>query len=102
MRFRSPRRLCPPLAATGAVYGCSGNPAPEDLCRWLQDPNGVNCVADFHDDIQAKCGAVDSATVAGTFATRNTLDMCVLAGGGAITFDPPIEINLPPRACRSR
>ncbi len=97
MRFRSLLVACAlPLAATGTVYGCSGNPAPEDLCRWLQDPNAVNCVADFHDDIQAKCGAVDSATVAGTFATRNTLDMCVLSSGGAITFDPPLEINLPP------
>jgi hypothetical protein len=97
MRFRSLLVACAlPLAATGAVYGCSGNPAPEDLCRWLQDPNGVNCIADFHDDIQAKCGAPSAAAVAGTFATRNTLDMCVLSGGGAITFDPPIEINLPP------
>ena len=98
MRFRSLLVACAlPLAATGAVYGCSGDPAPEDLCGWLQNPKGVNCIAAFHEDIADKCGAVDAATVSGTFATRKTLDMCVLTGkGGSVVFDPPIELGAPP------
>lgn len=98
MRFRSLLAACVlPLVATGAVYGCSNSPAPEDFCGWLQNPNSVNCVSHFHKDLKDQCGAADSATVSGTFPTRNMLGMCVLNGkGGSVTFDPPIEIGAPP------
>jgi hypothetical protein len=97
MRFRSLFVACVlPLAATGAVYGCSGDPSPEDLCAWLQNPNGTNCVAEFHEDIGSKCGAVDPTTVTGTFSKREALDICVLAQGGSVVFDPPIELAKPP------
>ena len=101
MRFRSLLAVCAfPLAATGVVYGCAGVPAPEDLCAWLQnpDPASVNCVANFHDDIKDKCGALDLAPVTGTFGTREALDMCVLTSkGGAVVFDPPIDlVKFPP------
>ena len=92
MRLRSLFLACVlPLAATGTVYGCSGNPAPEDLCGWLQNPEGNNCVADFHEDIGTKCGAADPTTVTGQFLKREALDVCVLSQGGAIVFDPPID-----------
>jgi len=101
MRFRSLLAVCAfPLAATGTVYGCSGEPSPEDLCAWLQnpDPESVNCVAEFHEDIKDKCGALAPATVTGTFGTRAALDMCVLTSkGGAVVFDPPIDlVHFPP------
>lgn len=99
MRFRSLLAVCAfPLAATAAVYGCSGEPAPEDLCAWLQNPDSVNCVAAFHEDIKDRCGAFDLATVTGTFNTRAALDMCVLTTkGGAVVFDPPIDVaQFPP------
>jgi hypothetical protein len=80
------------LAATATVYGCSSDPAPEDLCGWLQNPAGTNCVAEFHEDIGSKCGALDPSLVSGTFSKREALDVCVLSKGGTIVFDPPVEI----------
>ena len=92
MRFRSLLLACVlPLAATGTVYGCSGDPSPEDLCGWLQNPAGTNCVAEFHEDIGNKCGAADATTVTGQFLKREALDVCVLSKGGAVVFDPPID-----------
>jgi hypothetical protein len=99
MRFRTLLAACLlPLAATGAVYGCSGEPAPEDLCAWLQNPEAVNCVSQFHDDLKDKCGAIDIATVTGTFGTRTALDICVLTSkGGSVVFDPPVDlVQFPP------
>src|SRR5690349_13792216 len=94
MRFRSLVMACVlPLAAVGTVYGCSGDPAPEDLCGWLQDPAGTNCVAEFHEDIGSKCGAADPTSVSGTFSKRETLDICVLSKGGSVVFDPPLELT---------
>ena len=94
MRFRSLFVACLlPLAATGTVYGCSGDPAPEDLCAWLQNPAGTNCVAEFHEDIGTKCGAADPTTVSGTFLKREALDVCVLSKGGSVVFDPPVDLT---------
>ncbi len=93
MRFRSLFVACVlPLAATATVYGCSSDPTPEDLCAWLQNPEGTNCVAEFHEDIGNKCGAADPSLVAGKFLKREALDVCVLSKGGTVVFDPPIEI----------
>ena len=94
MRFRSLFVACLlPLAATGTVYGCSGDPAPEDLCAWLQNPAGTNCVAEFHEDIGSRCGAADPTTVSGTFLKREALDVCVLSKGGSVVFDPPVDLT---------
>ncbi len=94
MRFRSLFVACVlPLAATATVYGCSGDPAPEDLCAWLQNPDGTNCVAEFHEDIGSKCGAADPTTVSGTFLKREALDVCVLSKGGSVVFDPPVDLT---------
>jgi hypothetical protein len=75
------------------VYGCSGDPSPEDLCGWLQNPDGTNCVSEFHEDIGAKCGAADPTTISGTFLTRQALDVCVLSKGGSVAFDPPVDLT---------
>ncbi len=101
MRFRSLLAVCAfPLAATAAVYGCSGEATPEDLCAWLQNPieGTSNCVSQFHEDIKDRCGALDPATVTGIFSTRAALDTCVLTTkGGAVVFDPPIDLaQFPP------
>jgi hypothetical protein len=94
MRFRSLFVACVlPLGAIATVYGCSGDPSPEDLCGWLDNPASPNCVAEFHEDIGAKCGALDPTTVTGAFAKRAALDVCVLAQGGSVVFDPPIDIT---------
>jgi hypothetical protein len=83
-----------PFALAGLVYGCSGGPATEDMCAWLQNPTGTNCVAEFHEDIQDKCGGPDLATVTGAFGSRAMLDMCILTSkGGSVAFDPPLDVT---------
>ena len=62
--------------APGAVHGCSSEePSPVDLV----DPTNPN------------------GTSNGSFLSRDKLDVCLIAGGGQVVFDPPIDLaNYPP------
>ncbi|WP_437661652.1 hypothetical protein [Sorangium sp. So ce1182] len=81
-----------PLLATAAavtVPGCGEE--FENICAFLQDPN--SCYADFHREIGDRCGIQgDGQTLKGSFASRETLDVCFLTSGGQVVFDPPLDI----------
>jgi hypothetical protein len=103
--------LAAPIAAAGLTfYGCSGEQAIESVCRWIADPD--NCFHEFREDAVDADGKplcvmpgsqteVDQtqATVAaqlgtpnGTFLARDKLDICFVAAGGQVVFDPPLDL----------
>ncbi len=75
------------------AYGCGTPTEFDDLCGWVKDPN--NCYRDFFVDVGARCGAVGQTKI-GEFAARDKLDLCVLAEGGQVVFEPGIDLALPP------
>jgi hypothetical protein len=94
-----------------ANYGCSTEPPFESVCLWVADPN--NCYRRFRADSVANgetCkpigdpSPVDLAdpmspngTSNGSFLSRDKLDVCLIAGGGQVLFDPPIDLaSYPP------
>ncbi|XXX72612.1 hypothetical protein WMF30_33675 [Sorangium sp. So ce134] len=77
------------VAAAVTVPGCGEE--FENICAFLRDPN--SCYATFHDDINDRCGASGAGKgPKGSFATRETLDVCFLVGGGQVVFDPPLDM----------
>ncbi|WP_437507180.1 hypothetical protein [Sorangium sp. So ce1099] len=95
--------------AASAVVGCPqligadwGEYVAEDVCLFLEDPN--NCYSSFQLDVAARCGALgigDGPT--GSFASRDTLDVCFLDRGGQVVFDPPLDIAaFPPESASFR
>ncbi len=81
-------------ATTGGVLG-SGCDSPtqfDDFCSWVRDEE--NCYREFFIDIGTKCGSTGLRT--GSFLSRDKLDVCVLAEGGQVIFDPPISLDTPP------
>lgn len=83
------------LAATAAGVLGSGCDSPtqfDDLCGWVRDEE--NCYREFFIDIGTKCGSTQTRT--GSFLSRDKLDLCVLAEGGQVVFDPPISLETPP------
>ncbi|WP_437933890.1 hypothetical protein [Sorangium sp. So ce341] len=77
------------VAAAVTVPGCGEE--FENICAFLRDQN--SCYATFHDDIDDRCGAPGAGNgPKGSFATRETLDVCFLEGGGQVVFDPPLDI----------
>jgi hypothetical protein len=83
-----------PLGIAGVIYGCgSGEPPIEDLCGWLSNPQ--NCYRQFAEDVGTQCIAPDGGNV-GSFGPAvpgmpTMLATCVLNGGGAVTFNPPLD-----------
>ena len=75
------------------AYGCGTPTEYDDLCGWVKDPN--NCYRDFFVDVGVKCGATGQ-TKPGEFASRDTLDICILAEGGLVMFEPAIDLAAPP------
>jgi hypothetical protein len=85
--------LALPLASVTA-FGCSDVPTYDSLCGWVSDEN--NCYREFFRDVETRCGSLAPAKV-GAFLSREALDLCVLAEGGQVLFEPPIELDkLPP------
>jgi hypothetical protein len=93
------------------THGCSTEPPFESLCLWVADPN--NCYRKFraasvaNGDTCKPSGdpsPVDLAdplnpngTSNGSFLSREKLDVCLIAGGGQVVFDPPIDLaSYPP------
>ncbi|MGK3987653.1 hypothetical protein WME99_31725 [Sorangium sp. So ce136] len=89
--------VSPLLAAAAAVTVPGCGEEFENICAFLQDPN--SCYADFHRDFADKCGALSVGSgPKGSFASRETLDVCFLEEGGQVVFDPPLDIAaFPPK-----
>src|SRR5690242_416141 len=57
----------------------------EDICAWISEDN---CYLDFHKSVQDACAAPGAN---GAFQTRAMLDTCIIAQGGSVKFDPPLD-----------
>ncbi|WP_438003527.1 hypothetical protein WME89_32220 [Sorangium sp. So ce321] len=88
--------VCPLLVTAAAVTVPGCGEEFENICAFLKDPD--SCYADFHREIGDRCGIqADGQTLKGTFASRETLDVCFLTSGGQVVFDPPLDVAaLPP------
>ena len=75
----------------GLSYGCDSPTQFDDLCGWLADPD--NCYREFFIDVGTRCGSTGSRT--GAFPQRASLDSCFLDQGGIITFEPPLNPDVP-------
>src|SRR5512144_1128603 len=107
--------LAAPLAVAALTsYGCSGcggEQPIESICRWIADPE--NCYHEFREDAvdgngnpscvlpgtQTEVDQTRSSVIAeqlgapnGAFLKRETLDVCFIASGGQVVFDPPIDL----------
>jgi len=97
--------------ASAAVHGCSSEEPFESVCLWVADPN--NCYRRFRaDSVESgeTCKPIGdpspvnladptnpNGTPNGSFLGREKLDVCIIAGGGQVVFDPPIDLaNYPP------
>jgi hypothetical protein len=110
-----------PFAITAVAHGCTPQQPFESACLWLADPN--NCYREAREGMIANVGAVDNPqgdchTAAGpggaptevgmaplplgnpngSFLNRAMLDVCFLAMGGQVVFDPPIDPTMIPAA----
>ncbi|MFO0615520.1 MAG: hypothetical protein U0414_23200 [Polyangiaceae bacterium] len=87
-----------------AAHGCNSSDEPpiEDYCSWLAHED--NCFRLYGEDVLtttptaprctnlSKAAAFDGKLQTGSFQTRATLDKCFMTEGGAVTFDPPIDL----------
>jgi len=97
--------------AAAAIHGCSSEDPFESVCLWVADPD--NCYRKFREDSVSNgetckpigdpspVNLVDptnpNGTSNGSFLGRDKLDVCLIAGGGQVVFDPPIDLaNYPP------
>ncbi|KYF51925.1 hypothetical protein BE08_17280 [Sorangium cellulosum] len=80
----------PLLAVTAAVSVPGCGEEFENICAFLDDSN--SCYHEFRAETSNHCWPSGESSPSGTFASRGTLDVCFLAGGGQIVFDPPLDI----------
>src|SRR5262249_13165507 len=75
------------------AYGCgAGEPPLESLCDFLG--NTKNCERAFYENVGDRCGAYGKGNgPVGTFLARSALDVCVLAKGGQVLFDPALDLT---------
>lgn len=79
----------PLLAVTAAVSVPGCGEEFENICAFLDDSN--SCYHEFRTDTSTRCWQPDEVPT-GSFASRETLDVCFLDDGGQIVFDPPLDI----------
>lgn len=82
--------VVPILAVTAAVSVPGCGEEFENICVFLDDSN--SCYHKFRTDTSAQCWPSGESSPSGTFASRETLDVCFLEGGGQIVFDPPLDV----------
>ncbi|MGK3992669.1 hypothetical protein [Sorangium sp. So ce1024] len=82
--------VAPLLAVTAAVSVPGCGEEFENICVFLDDSN--SCYHKFRDETSGRCWPSNESAPSGTFASRETLDVCFLDHGGQIVFDPPLDI----------
>ncbi|WP_438022257.1 hypothetical protein [Sorangium sp. So ce233] len=83
--------VAPILAVTAAVSVPGCGEKFENICVFLDDSS--SCYHQFRDDTSGHCWTSGESSPTGTFASRETLDVCFLGSGGQIVFDPPLDIT---------
>ncbi|KYF61002.1 hypothetical protein [Sorangium cellulosum] len=83
--------VAPLLAVTAAVSVPGCGEEFENICVFLDDSS--SCYHKFRVDTSDQCWPSNESSPSGTFASRETLDVCFLDGGGQIVFDPPLDIT---------
>jgi hypothetical protein len=102
-----------PILGAVAVHGCSSGEQFESVCLWVADPD--NCYRKFRADsvdngetckplgdpspVNLADATNPNGNSNGSFLARDKLDVCYIAGGGQVVFDPPIDLTTyPPSA----
>ena len=100
-----------PIVGATAVHGCSSDEQFESVCLWVADPD--NCYRKFREDsvdngetckplgdpspVNLADPTNPNGSSNGSFLARGMLDVCFIAGGGQVVFDPPIDLaSYPP------
>lgn len=80
-----------PVALASYLVGCSSDLPIEDLCGWIGNEN--NCYREFAENVGSTCGRPGQGSAPlGYFLARDKLDVCILAEGGQVIFDPPLDV----------